>query len=357
MNSERYSRQIQLKNFGENAQQKLFNAKVLVVGAGGLGIPVLTYLNAMGVGTLGVVDDDIVSLTNLQRQVAYAESDIGQSKITVIAKVLKTQNSKTVLNLYNEFLTITNALAIISLYDVIVDASDNFATRYLLNDACVILNKPFIYGALHGFEGQISVFNYHNGPTYRCLFPNMPNIDEVPNCDENGVLGVVPGIIGNLQALETVKVITGVGEVLSGKLLLFDGLTQNYQKISFNSVAENRQISTLKNDYGFQCATNFSSLDMADFEALFATKSLQVLDVRTAQEFEAFHLKKSIHIPLAKLEKATVILDFKKPIYVICATGNRSQKAIQVLQENYPNATFFNIEGGIQKGKHYAHKY
>jgi len=356
MNAERYIRQTQLEAFGEKAQQKLFNAKVLVVGAGGLGIPVLTYLNAMGVGTLGIIDDDLVSLNNLQRQVAYQETDIGKSKVAVLVHTLKAQNSETTINGYPELLTTINALEIINLYDVVVDASDNFATRYLINDACVILEKPFVYGALHAFEGQVSVFNYNDGPTYRCLFPKMPKLDEVPNCNQNGVLGVIPGIIGNLQALEVVKLITGVGEALSGKLLLFDGLTQNYQKINFKKVVENTKITTLNNRYDFEYAASFFSIDTLTFEALLKTKPLQLLDVRTAQEYKDFYLKNSIHIPLSDIENEISKLDFNVDVYVICASGNRSQQAIQILQKRHPKTNFINLAGGIQKLNSYADK-
>ncbi|CAG0909668.1 unnamed protein product, partial [Cyprideis torosa] len=205
MSPERYSRQTILKDFGSEAQQKLLVAKVLVVGAGGLGVPVLTYLNAMGVGTLGIVDADTISLTNLHRQVLYDEVEIGDSKAKVASMKLKAQNPATELIIHDCFLTVENALSIVGEYDLIVDATDNFPARYLINDACTILKKPFVYGALHGFEGQVSVFNFHGGPTYRCLFPKMPSANEVPDCNEHGVLGVIPGIIGNLQALEAVK--------------------------------------------------------------------------------------------------------------------------------------------------------
>ncbi|NND79826.1 MAG: HesA/MoeB/ThiF family protein, partial [Maribacter sp.] len=249
MNLERYKRQTILKDFGPECQLKLAQSKVLVVGAGGLGIPVLTYLNAMGVGTLGIVDIDEVSISNLHRQVLYNENDIGQSKVTVAIKKLQKQNSDTNLIALKTFLIRDNALDIIKDYDLVVDASDNFPTRYLINDACVILKKPFVYGALHSFEGQVSVFNYLGGPTYRCLFPNMPSANELPDCNEHGVLGITPGIVGNLQALETVKVLTGIGEVLSGKLLLFNGLNQSFQKIKFSPIPANLNITMLQMAY------------------------------------------------------------------------------------------------------------
>jgi molybdopterin/thiamine biosynthesis adenylyltransferase len=205
MNPKRYIRQTILKGFGAEGQRKLANAKVLVVGAGGLGVPVLTYLNAMGVGTLGIVDADVVSISNLHRQVLFTEAMVGLLKVHAAAEQLQKQNPETKINAYPTFLDLSNALEIIGNYDLVVDATDNFPTRYLINDACVILNTPFVYGALHGFEGQVSVFNYENGPTYRCLFANMPMADAIPDCNENGVLGILPGIVGNLQALEVVK--------------------------------------------------------------------------------------------------------------------------------------------------------
>jgi adenylyltransferase/sulfurtransferase len=354
MNLERYSRQTQLKAFGLKAQNKLLNAKVLVVGAGGLGVPVLTYLNAMGVGTLGIVDNDVVSLSNLHRQVSYCENEIGKPKVEVLVKKLNAQNPNTKLIPHQIFLTIDNALAIIEQYDLVVDASDNFPTRYLVNDACVILKKPFVYGALHGFEGQVSVFNYQNGPTYRCLFPTMPSPTEIPNCDENGVLGVIPGIIGNLQALEAVKVLTGIGEVLSGKLLLVDGLTQSYQKIKFSKVAGNDEISVLKNSYDFHCDIATASIEATDLLALSKTQKIQLIDVRTVEEFQHFHVDNAIHIPLANIELENHKIDFTKDIYVICQSGIRSHKAIEFLGSVQPNAKLINVNGGINKMKLYA---
>tara|TARA_R110000868_G_scaffold217460_6_gene467572 strand:- start:323 stop:1390 length:1068 start_codon:yes stop_codon:yes gene_type:complete len=355
MNFERYSRQIQLKEFGLASQKKLSTSKVLVVGAGGLGIPALTYLNAMGVGTLGIIDNDVVGVSNLHRQVSYTENDIGKSKITVLAEKLKAQNSDTKLIMYDAFLVKQNALEILSSYDLIIDASDNFPTRYLVNDACVILDKPFIYGALHSFEGQVSVFNYKNGPTYRCLFPTMPKANEVPNCNENGVLGVIPGIIGNLQALEAVKVITEIGEVLSGKLLLFDGLNQNFQKINFKKVAKNGEIKMLNESYEFECDVNLSITSL-EFQNLLKIKKIQLLDVRTKQEFDSFHLKDGIHIPISEIIERQSELDFTKTIYVICQSGQRSQKAINLLVQQQPKATFINVSGGINQMDIYALK-
>ncbi|MBO0592401.1 HesA/MoeB/ThiF family protein [Cellulophaga sp. E16_2] len=354
MNLERYSRQTQLKEFGLEAQEKLSVAKILVIGAGGLGVPALTYLNAMGVGTLGIVDNDVVSLSNLHRQVSYYESEVGEPKVSSLIKKLKAQNSDTKLVAHHTFLTTENALELIAQYDLVLDASDNFPTRYLVNDACVILKRPFVYGALHSFEGQVSVFNYENGPTYRCIFPTMPNPAEIPNCDENGVLGVVPGIIGSLQALEAVKVITGIGEVLSGKFLLFDGLSQNYQKINFKKVAGNITITALKDSYEFNCAVPQASVSAQQFAELLQSEKIQLLDVRTTEEYHHYHIADSIHIPLSDLESNLEKIDYSKTIYVICQSGIRSQKAIHLITAIKPEVRLVNIEGGINKLKSYA---
>ena len=357
MNTERYSRQIMLADFGPEAQFKLGQAKVLIVGAGGLGVPVLTYLNAMGVGTLGIVEADVVSKSNLHRQVLYSADEVGKSKVAVAVKKLKNQNPDTILQPYNTFLTLENALEIISDFDLVVDATDNFPTRYLINDACVLLKKPFVYGALHGFEGQVSVFNYKGGPTYRCLFPKMPSAVEVPNCNEHGVLGVIPGIVGNFQALEVVKVLTGVGEVLSGKLLLFNGLNQSFQKIKFGSILSNLAIDELQKDYDFDCTTDENSIEAAEFQKLLKTENLQAIDVRTIGEFENFHLKHTKNLPLEIIETWKDSLRFDRPVYLLCETGTRSLEAQSKLQAYRPNGTFINVDGGLHNLKTNVAKY
>jgi len=357
MNLERYKRQTILKDFGAESQLKLAQSKVLVVGAGGLGIPVLTYLNAMGVGTLGIVDTDEVSLSNLHRQVLYGENDIGQSKVTVAVKKLKNQNSDTNLIALKTFLIRDNALDIIKDYDLVVDASDNFPTRYLINDACVILKRPFVYGALHSFEGQVSVFNYQGGPTYRCLFPNMPSANELPNCDEHGVLGIIPGIVGNLQALEVVKVLTGIGEVLSGKLLLYNGLEQNLHKIKFSCNPMNLKIEALQSEYVSDCAMVLNAIEASDFEVLLRSDTIQTIDVRTFQEYERFHLKNTLNHPLMEIDNWKLHINFDEPVYLICQSGVRSLKAQLYLQKYQPQANFINVKGGINNLESYAAKH
>src|SRR5690606_19253182 len=215
----RYSRHIILSEIGQAGQDKLLSAKVLVIGAGGLGCPVLQYLAAAGIGTLGIIDFDVVEISNLQRQVLFGTSSLGKNKAEAAKKHLEDLNPEISIMAYAEKLTYQNALELFKNYDIIVDGSDNFETRYLVNDACIITNKPLVFGAIYKFEGQVSVFNYQNGPSYRCLFPNPPQKDTVPNCSEIGVLGVLPGIIGSMQANEVLKIILGIGSTLSGKLL------------------------------------------------------------------------------------------------------------------------------------------
>ncbi len=349
MSNTRYLRQTILKDFGEDAQEKLKTASVLVVGAGGLGVPVLQYLNAMGVGTIGIIDKDVVSLSNLHRQVLYKELDINQSKVKTAVHQLKAQNSQTHFNTYEEFLSRTNALEIIKNYDIVVDASDNFSTRYLVNDACVLLDKPFVYGALHSFEGYVSVFNYKEGPTYRCLFPNVPKANEIPNCNEQGVLGVLPGIVGTLQAMETVKVLTGIGTVLSGKLLVCNALENEYHKFNIALNPGNKTLKKLKDSYELSC--DFKEVQSISIHALKKliekTPAIQIIDVRTTEEYDNYHLQPSKNIPLHALEFLKQHIDFSKPVYMICAAGVRSMKAINHLKTQYPSAEYINISGGL----------
>lgn len=357
MNLERYSRQIVLKEFGIEGQQKLVSSKILVVGAGGLGVPVLTYLNAMGVGTLGIVDADTVSITNLHRQVLFNEDEIGEPKAIIAKKKLKAQNPDTQIRVHSTFLGRENALEIIGAYDLIIDATDNFPSRYLINDACIILKKPFVYGALHGFEGQVSVFNYKGGPTYRCLFPNMPKADEVPNCNEHGVLGILPGIVGNLQALEAIKVITGIGEVLAGTLLLFNGLNQSYQKIKFQLNSLNSKINVLEDTYDFKCEIMDASIGPKYFEELHANNDIQVIDVRSIAEYESSHLDNALNYPLDQVENWKEILDYSLSTYLLCQSGVRSLKALSILKDFKPEAAIFNVKGGINQMNSHAFKY
>lgn len=344
----RYIRQTTLRGFGEEGQRKLQNSSVLVVGAGGLGVPVLQYLNAMGVGTIGIVENDKVELSNLQRQPIYSEQDIGRPKISVSIEKLQAQNSTTKFHCHNEFLGTENVLEILKPYDVIVDATDNFPTRYLINDACVILHKPFVYGALHAFEGQVSVFNYQNGPTYRCLFPQMPGKEEMPDCNVNGVLGILPGIIGNFQTLEVIKILTGIGQPLSGKLLLYDGLVQMIQQVSFEPKVENQTRNTLEENYQYKSCDLSALVTPEEFQKMLLSKSqYQLVDVRSPEEFRDFHLEDTINIPLQELPNRISEVDIKRTVVLICQSGIRSEKAFNYLTE-YLDGAIYQLEGGLQ---------
>ena len=242
---------------GVQGQEKLANAKVLCIGAGGLGSPLALYLASAGIGTLGIVDDDVVDLSNLQRQILHAEDRIGELKVESAKKRLHELNSDITVNTYNLRLTSDNALDLFKDYDVIVDGTDNFATRYLVNDACVLLNKPNVYGSIFRFEGQATVFNHKGGPHYRDLYPEPPPPGMVPSCAEGGVLGILPGIIGVIQATETVKIILDVGETLSGRLMLYDSLKMTFREIKLRKNPDTPEITKLI-DYQEFCGINNS---------------------------------------------------------------------------------------------------
>jgi adenylyltransferase/sulfurtransferase len=241
----RYRRHIMLNNIGEEGQLKLKNARVLVVGAGGLGAPVLQYLTAAGVGSIAIMDDDIVNEDNLHRQILYGGHDLGKLKTIIARQKLQTLNPLVNYELINLRLKKENALHIITKYDLVIDATDNFATRYLINDACILLDKPWVYASVWKFEGQVSVFNYKNGPTLRCLFKYIEDSRHVMPPAESGLFGILPGITGSFQANEAIKIITGTGEVLSGKVLLLNILKTQIDMIEFPLVKENRAIKEL----------------------------------------------------------------------------------------------------------------
>lgn len=335
----RYSRHLLLPEIGEAGQRKLKAARVLVVGCGGLGCPVLQYLAAAGVGTLGLLDFDTVDDSNLQRQVLYGTADVGRPKAVVAAEKLRAQNPFIELRPHQVLLSAANALVLFAEYDLVVDCSDNFATRYLVNDACVVLGKPLVFGAIFKFEGQVTVFNYQDGPTYRCLHPVPPAPGDSPNCAEIGVLGVLPGLIGTMQASEALKIILEIGEVLSGRLLLVDALGMRFQTIRFRAVAVNQQLTALAPDYAAFCGE--APLETASAQAPEISadelkawresgRPLQLLDVREPHE----HARRNIGgqlVPLGQLSAQLAELAPGTPVVVHCASGVRSQKAAQLL--------------------------
>ncbi len=328
----RYNRHIILPEIGLEGQQKLKQAKVLVIGAGGLGCPVLQYLTAAGVGTIEIVDFDKVDDSNLQRQVLYSTDDVGKPKAQIAKEKLGRQNPYINLIAHVTQLTASNALEIISLYDIVVDGSDNFATRYLVNDACVILNKILVFGSIFKFDGQVSVFNYKDGPTYRCLYPEPPANGEVPNCAEVGVIGVLPGIIGTLQANEVIKIIVEIGEVLSGKLLVLNALTMQFDTFGISANVANKKIDKLI-DYDIFCGSppEISANELR--EKIKLKQDFQLLDVRELHEYEIKNIGGKL-IPLNELMANLDKLSKEKELVVHCASGVRSKKAIAILKEN-----------------------
>ncbi|WP_235299546.1 molybdopterin-synthase adenylyltransferase MoeB [Portibacter marinus] len=348
---QRYSRHIILPHLGVQGQTKLKAAKILVVGAGGLGIPVLLYLAAAGVGELGIVDFDLVEFSNLQRQVIYKTEDVGKSKAQLAAKFVKEQNPLVQVNEYECWLDSNNALEILGDYDLIVDGTDNFPTRYLLNDAAVLLDMPYIYGSIFRFEGQVSVFNFNGGPHYRDLFPEPPAPELVPNCSEGGVLGVLPGMVGSMQALEALKVVTGVGEVLSGKLLTIDTLTNMYRSFRFGKRKDQPPITELI-DYQQFCSpnhpleeiTSISALELKKWET--TDKQYQLIDVREPYEFEIVNLGGDL-FPKAKIDQYLDKIKRDIPVVVHCRSGKRSEEVIRHLKSEHAFDNLVNLEGGI----------
>jgi molybdopterin/thiamine biosynthesis adenylyltransferase/rhodanese-related sulfurtransferase len=353
----RYQRHLTLPGFGEAAQLKLKAARVLIVGAGGLGCPALQYLAAAGVGTLGIVDDDRVSRSNLQRQILYTDADVGEMKVAVAAERLMAMNPDIRCVRHAIRLTVENALELIGQYDLVLDGSDNFATRYLVNDACVLAGKPLVYGALHRYQGQVSVFNFEGGPTYRCLFPEPPNPKDAPNCSEIGVLGFLPGIVGVMQATEVIKVLTRIGEPLVGKLLIFDALKMSQTIVRFKRVPECAQLTELK-EIKYTCGVSSTESDSeeitpAELQAQMQLNgaALQVVDVREGWERALYRID-SVHVPLgsildqtADLEAAGLKTDL--PTCVYCKGGVRSMKALQVLKSHYGFSEIKSLAGGI----------
>ncbi len=328
-----YNRHLILDQIGLEGQEKLKKAKVLVIGAGGLGCPILQYLTAAGVGTIGIIDNDVVDQSNLQRQILYTHDDIGQPKAEVAATKLRRLNPFVHFKIHIEMLSKSNALTLFKAYDIIIDGSDNFPTRYLVNDAAVLTGKPLVFGAIFKFEGQVSVFNYNNGPTYRCLYPTPPQPGAVPNCSDIGVLGVLPGVIGSFQASEAIKIICGIGAPLSGQLLTYDMLSHRQLLLEFDKT-ENAQLTTLESDYEFFCGIHTPiTKDEISLETLEAAlQDYNLLDVRELWERENYHIGGQ-HIPLDELETRSHEIKTSKPLVVYCQSGLRSSRAIEILNE------------------------
>ncbi len=348
----RYHRQIILPEIGEKGQQKLKTASVLIVGVGGLGSPAALYLALAGVGRLGLVDFDRVDLSNLHRQILYTERDVGKSKLSVAQEKLKAFNPEIQVDLYETKLTAYNALDILKNYDVILDGTDNFNTRLLVNDACFFLKKPLVSGSIFKFEGQLSVFDAQRGPCYRCLYPEPPIQSLIPNCAEAGVLGVLPGIVGTLQATEALKLLLGIGKSLIGKLLFFDTLGMQFKELNFqkrkdcNLCGESPRVVSLQIQGGTCMSESQDNISVFDLKKrLDQGEELFLLDVRESFERDIVQLK-SHSIPLKELSGRLQELDPQKEMIVYCHHGGRSQRAVDFLKEKgFQNVK--NLEGGI----------
>jgi sulfur-carrier protein adenylyltransferase/sulfurtransferase len=340
----RYARHLTLDEIGVGGQEKLKHSRVLLVGAGGLGSPAALYLAAAGIGTLGIVDSDVVDLSNLQRQVLHDTAAVGTAKTTSAARRIAALNPNVKVEAFAERLTSNNAREIVRRFDLVVDGSDNFPTRYLVNDACVFEGKPLIYGSILRFEGQLSVFCAPGGPCYRCLFSEPPPADLVPSCADAGVLGVLPGVVGTLQALEAIKWITGIGETTVGRLVVFDALRLRFRDIAVRRdpdcpvCGEHPAITELI-DYDAFCGTPGlgASVDGAEVDAgelmraLAAPDAPLILDVREPWEFEIAHLANAQLIPLGALPERLAEIPRRRALVTVCHFGARSLTARDLL--------------------------
>jgi molybdopterin/thiamine biosynthesis adenylyltransferase/rhodanese-related sulfurtransferase len=361
--SERYHRQVILPKFGEIGQQKLLQAKVLVVGAGGLGCPALQYLAASGIGHIGIVDDDAVSLSDLHRQILYTVNDIGLPKAAKAAAILRSRNPEIKIVAYPERLAPKNALTIINDYEIVIDATDNFASRYMINDACVLLNKPLIYGAVSQYEGQVAVFNYQKSETdekvnYRDLFPQPPGENEVLNCAEAGVLGVLTGIIGTMQANEVIKLITGIGEPLINRLLTYNGLNNQIYELNLSArpdtylliPASKEDFKTT--DYVSLCTRQWQNeIDHTIFDKLLIMGNINVIDVREMNESPDIGEFPNYRIPFDQLAENLSVIQ-ADTVVAICQSGKRSLLAAKQMAAIFGTSkSVFSLRGGILEWK------
>ncbi len=348
----RYARHLSLKEIGLEGQKKISDASVLVVGAGGLGSPVLQYLSAAGVGHIGVVDNDAVALSNLQRQVLFNERDIGKNKAEAAIAHLQLLNSTVSYTGFPEKIEAANAIDIISGFDVVVDCTDNFPTRYLLNDACVLTDTPYIYGAIHRFEGQVAVFNLTpNSANYRDLYPAPPPPGSVPTCAEEGVLGVLPGLIGTMQATEALKIITGSGQVLDNTLLMLDAWDTSMERMKISPRGSRENIRGLI-DYEAFCGLTKRDSDIKEITVqeldLWRRNQVdfQLIDVREAYEAEIVQIGGEL-MPMSSLAEYVDLIDRHRKVVIHCHHGSRSASVVRALESRHGFTNLYNLRGGI----------
>jgi molybdopterin/thiamine biosynthesis adenylyltransferase/rhodanese-related sulfurtransferase len=340
----RYSCQLALPDFTEKAQQDLQNAKVLIVGAGGLGCPAAQYLTAAGIGTIGIADFDVVSISNLHRQILYTPEEVGSKKAIVAARKLQLQNPQIRIIAIDEKISFKNVLSFVEQYDIVVDGTDNFDTRYLLNDACVLLGKPLVYGAIYQYEGQAAVWNIQNSngtytPNYRDLFPEVDAV-QIPNCAEGGVIPTLAGIIGCMQANEVIKYVTKTGELLAGKLLMLDAQTLQSRIIKIGTETK-ASITALTE------TVEVPTISVEDLKEGIVDNKFELIDVRTTEERLDFNIGGD-HCPLDQLNFQTLDFYLDKRVVFYCASGKRSAEAAKLVQKKFPSANVFSLEGGLK---------
>lgn len=343
----RYSRQILVEHFGPKGQESLLNAKVLVIGGGGLGCPILTYLASAGIGEIGIIDFDVIEESNLARQPLYTPPDIGKYKAQVASECLKRINPDCKVTAITEKLDHDNALAFISDYHIIADACDNFTTRYIINDACIKANKPWVLGSIQGWEGQVSVFNYKNGPAYRDLYPYQPADIDAPTCAEIGVIATLPAIIGSYQASEIIKCIIGAEKTLSGKLLIVDSFNNSHQVLNFKSNIELTNLN--KMDMSSKSNTPVNEISFEEFKK--HQNDYHLIDTRPEHEFDEFNIG-GTNIPYHDLLANTAVLDKNKKYVLMCHAGKSSKALINHLKEKgFDNLS--SLEGGLEAANTY----
>ncbi|GMT49871.1 MAG: molybdenum cofactor biosynthesis protein MoeB [bacterium] len=360
---QRYSRHIVLPEIGLEGQERLLDAKVLIIGAGGLGSPLALYLAAAGIGTIGLVDFDVVEPSNLQRQIIHHTPDVGRLKLDSAADKIHAMNPDVKVNKYPTFITSENALDIIKDYDYVIDGTDNFPTRYLVNDACVMLGKTNIYGSIYRFDGQATVFKPDEGPCYRCLYPEPPPPGLIPSCQEGGVVGVLPGIIGLIQATEVVKLVTESGTSLVGRLLLYDAMDMSFNEVmidknpdcpmcgdhpTITELIDYKEFCGIRSDVEAEAIAQSFNISVEEAHDLLSQdrNDLVLLDVRDPNEYEIARIEGSILVPLGVLPDEVKDMDIEKEYLVLCKVGDRSLEAAQFMA-NVGFKRVRNVAGGI----------
>ncbi len=340
----RYSCQLALPGFTAATQQQLQNAKVLIVGAGGLGCPAALYLAAAGIGTIGIADYDTISTSNLHRQILYTPAEVGSNKAVIACKKLQQQNPGISLIPHDVKITSENVMDVIMSYDLVIDCTDNFDTKYLLNDACVLTGKPLVYGAIYQYEGQVAVWNILNNdgtctPNYRDLFPTV-NTTQIPDCVEGGVMPTLAGIIGCMQANEVIKYFTKTGELLAGKILIFDALTMQSRIIKTGAVTKTNIVALPETLIELVITVN-------ELKEVLDKNIYELIDVRTFEEHNHFNIGGML-VPLNELENNPFTVEIKKDIVMYCSSGKRSDEAVKIIRNKFPLANVFSLQGGLK---------